>query len=165
MPVKYAAYGSNLHPVRLRERTGEVRLLGTAAVDHLALKFHKRGNVDGSAKCDIVEARGSRVHLAVFEIPDAGLENLDIAEGVGSGYTREHIEVPGFGRCLTYRAQASHIDDSLKPFDWYKRLVLAGCRYHGFPAAYLEAIEAVQAVIDPDPDRHAAHELLLQKLI
>lgn len=162
--VKYAAYGSNLHPFRLRERTGEARLLGTAVAEGLELRFHKRGSVDGSGKCNIVEARDSRVHVAVFEITPAGCEELDIAEAVGSGYERSRIELEGFGRCLTYRAQTSHIDDALAPFDWYKDLVLAGCRYHGFPEDYLQLIDAVEAIADPDPERHATHLQLLEAL-
>lgn len=164
MPLKYAAYGSNLHPFRLRERTGEAALLGTAAADGLALRFHKRGSVDGSGKCNIIEARDSHVYVAIFEISRAGVDVLDIAEGVGAGYERSWIELDGFGRCLTYRAQESHIDESLTPFDWYKDLVLAGCRYHGFPAAYIEAIETAAALPDPDSERRDVHLELLRAM-
>lgn len=164
MSFKYAAYGSNLHPHRLRERTGKARLLGTAPVDGLALRFHKRGSVDGSGKCNIVEARESRVYVAVFELTQAGAEALDIAEGVGSGYEQSWIELDDFGRCLTYRAQPSHIDETLSPFDWYRDLVLAGCRYHGFPGVYIDAIDKIAAPADPDPERRAVHLELLRAM-
>lgn len=162
--MKYAAYGSNLHPGRLRRRTGEARLIGTVAVDGLALRFHKRGSSDGSGKCNVIERPGSRTWMAVFDIPDEGIARLDIAEGVGAGYEQDWLEAGGHGRCLIYRAQASHIDDDLRPFSWYRDLVLAGCRVHGFPRAYLEAVEAVEATIDPDPERHALHVRLLEAL-
>jgi gamma-glutamylcyclotransferase (GGCT)/AIG2-like uncharacterized protein YtfP len=162
--LKYAAYGSNLHPLRLQERTDHARLLGTTRVDGFALRFHKRGNIDGSAKCNIVDQAGCEVYVAVFEISKADVEQLDIAEGVGTGYDRTRIEIPNYGRCMTYRAQSTHIDDSLLPFGWYKALVLAGCRFHRFPHEYLEAIDNMAAVTDPDPERHALHMSLLSTL-
>jgi len=162
--LKYAAYGSNLHPLRLRKRTDEARLLGTARVDGFALRFHKRGNLDGSGKCNIVEQTDSHVLMAIFEIPDRGIDSLDIEEGVGSGYERRSIEAGEFGHCLTYLAQDSHIDEELLPFTWYKELVLAGCRVHGFPDDYVAAIRAVNAVNDPDPERHRFHIQLLDEL-
>lgn len=162
--MKYAAYGSNLHPRRLQLRTGEAKLVGTAAVEGFALKFHKRGSRDGSGKCNVVETDAGRVYLAVFEVPAAGLEELDIEEGVGAGYQRDWIDAGEYGRCLIYRAQDSHIEDSLLPFSWYKELVLAGCRVHGFPDDYLAAIDAVEATMDPDPARNALHMRLLEAL-
>ncbi len=160
--MKYAAYGSNLHPLRLQRRTGVATLLATAAIDNMAIRFHKRGNTDGSGKCNIIEQADASIHVAVFEIPRDGIEKLDVAEGVGSGYEKAMIAVPGFGECLTYIAQATHIDESLKPFEWYKDLVLAGCRFHQFPRHYIEAIEMQEAVADPDPERHAIHTQLLE---
>jgi gamma-glutamylcyclotransferase (GGCT)/AIG2-like uncharacterized protein YtfP len=162
--VKYAAYGSNLHPVRLQERTGDVQFLGCARVEGLNLRWHKRGNLDGSGKCNIVDCEDGVVHMAVFEVPDAGMEALDIVEGVGAGYERAWVEIEDFGRCLTYRAQQSHIEDGLAPFGWYKDLVLAGCQFHGFPDDYVQTIEAIEAVADAEPDRHALHEELLRNL-
>jgi hypothetical protein len=40
---------------------------------------------------------------------------------------------------VTYVASASAIDRRLKPFRWYKTLVLEGAQEHGVPAAYIEA--------------------------
>ncbi|HKJ18358.1 MAG TPA: gamma-glutamylcyclotransferase family protein [Xanthomonadales bacterium] len=162
--MRYAAYGSNLHPARLQKRTGPAELLGTAALTDMELRFHKRGNLDGSGKGNIIKRAGRTVHVAVFEVSVPGIEKLDIAEGVGSGYEKKWIEVPEFGRCLTYLAQNSHIDDNLKPFTWYKDLVLVGCGYHGFPEEYVETITNQQAVIDPHPERHEDHMKLVKRL-
>jgi len=159
--LKYAAYGSNLHPKRLEQRTGPVEFLGTGRLDGLALRFHKRGNLDGSGKCNVIEQANSYIYMAVFKLPDKSIEQLDEAEGLGSGYERGRIHVPDHGVCMTYYAQPSHIDDSLVPFSWYKELVLAGCRYHDFPAEYLEQIQAVAEVMDPDLKRHAINSKLL----
>lgn len=164
MKIHYVAYGSNLHPLRLRARVGDAPLLGTAALENHEVRFHKRGNIDGSGKCNLVQRSGKRAYVAVYELSEKGAELLDEAEGLGNGYERATIEVSGFGRSMTYRAQETHIDDSLAPFTWYKDLVLAGCRYHRFPETYLESIEAIPAVRDPDPDRHALHRRLIEAL-
>ena len=47
----YFAYGSNLHPERLRERVPSAESLGVARLEAHVLRFHKRGR-DGSGKCD-----------------------------------------------------------------------------------------------------------------
>lgn len=144
----YAAYGSNLHPLRLSRRLATARLLGTSFLDDWSLRFHKR-SVDGSGKCSIQNG-SSGVHFAIYDISEADRQLLDTIEGVGSGYSEISIDVPGFGPCFSYAASDTHIDDSLIPYDWYKKLVLAGARAHGFPAAYIEKILSVASRRDPD---------------
>jgi hypothetical protein len=39
--------------------------------------------------------------------------------------------------------------------------VLAGARHHGFPEPYIAAIEGIESVDDPDADRRAANEALI----
>ena len=154
----YAAYGSNLHPMRMRQRTPSARLLGTAAIAGMALRFHKRGYRDFSGKCNIVEDSDRLIYVAIYEIPVAEMRWLDHHEGAGAGYDRTLVEVERFGDCATYQATAAaHIDDTLQPFTWYKMLVLAGCRKLAFPASYVESIRAVSAVQDLNSDRHKTH--------
>lgn len=153
----YAAYGSNLHPLRVRRRTPTARLLGTAAVAGMALRFHKRGYRDFSGKCNIVGDGDRSIYVAIYDIPLAEMRWLDHHEGAGAGYDRTLIEVAGFGDCVTYQATAAHIDDTLRPFTWYKTLVLAGCQKLAFPNSYVEAIRAIPAVRDLDSDRHNTH--------
>lgn len=150
--MRYAAYGSNLHPLRLSRRLATARLLGTAFLPGWSLRFHKR-SADASGKCSI--QRGSRgVHFAIYDISEADKILLDKIEGVGSGYDEACIDVPSFGSCLSYTASASHIDDSLFPYDWYRELVLAGARLLDFPKDYVSAIASVSACRDPEPSRH-----------
>jgi len=148
----YAAYGSNLHPVRLGERIATARLVGSARVAGWSLRFHKRSNVDGSGKCDIVPAAGA-IHVAVFDIDSAARRRLDAIEGLGQGYDEARLPVPGFGDCMTYRAAATHVDASLQPLAWYRELVIRGCEYHGFPPEYVDRIRSVPAVADADAAR------------
>lgn len=162
--MQYIAYGSNLHPIRLRKRTPSATLLGTASVTGMSLQFHKRGNTDFSAKCNIVSQPDSCVYVAVFDLPTAEIPTLDKAEGVGFGYERRSITIDNYGDCFTYIAAPTHIDASLKPYTWYKELVLLGCKAHGFPLAYIDYVQSIPAVHDPDPIRHTCQMQLVDDI-
>jgi hypothetical protein len=147
----YAAYGSNLHPQRLRERISSATLRGTSFLHKYTLQFHKRGQ-DQSAKCGITDC-GQGLHVAIYEVDAADRKVLDTIEGVGKGYDIDEISVPGFGKCFTYVASHTHIDELLQPFDWYREMVLLGCLRHAFPATYCERIAALPVIEDPHPVR------------
>jgi gamma-glutamylcyclotransferase len=157
----YAAYGSNLHPDRLNERVPSARLCGSSVLDGWGLRFHKRGQ-DGSSKCDIVPCLET-LFVAVYEINLADKPHLDKAESLGHGYLEKEIDIPDFGTCFLYVAQDSHIDASLKPYGWYKELVLIGCSHHGFPAEYVDMIQRVPHVDDHDTQRHERWMSLVNK--
>lgn len=160
--MRYAAYGSNLHPLRLGQRTPSARLLGTERLEGSALQFLKRG-IDGSAKCTIAPEASAYVYLAVFEIEDAERPALDRAEGLGKGYSLETLELSRFGPCLTYIAQASHLDPALRPYTWYRDLVLIGCDFHRFPDAYREQVASAPAHLDADAARHEEHMAIVRR--
>jgi hypothetical protein len=149
--MKYAAYGSNLHPVRLTERIPSARFLGTEYVPDWSLRFHKRGN-DTSAKCSI-SRDGPGIHVAVFDISADDRAILDRIEGVGSGYATATLRVGAMGDCMTYVAEAHYIDNALAPFDWYKELVIVGAVAHKFPVQYIQELEAVEAQPDDNLQR------------
>ncbi len=159
----YAAYGSNLHPVRMQQRTPTARLLGTAMINDMSLRFHKRGYTDFSGKCNIVRRKGDRIYVAVYNIPLAEMTLLDRHEGAGSGYDRALIDVDGFGKSITYIAAATHIDDALVPFSWYRDLVVVGCEKLDFPQSYVEQVKAVAVKMDLDCDRHIANVQLVKR--
>lgn len=159
----YLAYGSNLHPDRLRERVPSANLLGSAALEQRTLRFHKRSVIDGSAKCNIYPGSGV-VHGAVYDIAATEKPALDRAEGLGNGYRIDRFEVSGFGECFCYVATDSHIDDLLRPYYWYRQLVLAGCEYLAFPREYTAAIANHECIHDSNIDRHHSHMQLIDRL-
>jgi hypothetical protein len=157
--TEYFAYGSNMSTARLRVRTPSAKPLGVATLPGHALRFHKRSR-DKSAKCDAFATTedDSAVIGVLFSFDPAERGALDTAEGAGKGYDAEVVTVindKGRRRkVLTYLASQDAIDDSLKPYSWYKDHVLAGGKEHGLPTAYLaQYIEAVEAIDDPDVDR------------
>jgi len=146
---RYAAYGSNLHPLRLGLRTPSARHLGAAYSNEWDMHFHKKSDLDGSGKCTISKGNGG-VHFSVYEIAQAEKQLLDSIEGLGKGYDELTICLPEFGDCQTYIAQNHVIDSALVPMDWYKELVVLGCRANGFPGDYVRRIEAMESIVDPD---------------
>ncbi len=156
----YAAYGSNLHPARLSERTPSASLVGTSFLDGWSLRFHKRGK-DRSGKCNI-ERGGGGVFLALYEMEAADQRELDRIEG--NGYTRTELAVPGFGQCMTYRAVPDAVDDTLDPFDWYVELVVLGARTLEFDGAYIDELAATRTVVDPHSVRREHHYRLIEAI-
>lgn len=151
--MHYAAYGSNLHPLRLGRRLSSAELIGTSFMDGWSLHFHKRGK-DESGKCNIINS-GKGVFLAIYEISRNDKQTLDRIEGLGFGYSERTLTIPEFDHCVTYIADDTHIDESLVPYNWYKELVLVGAIKLGFPESYRNQINAVATRQDPDPVRRA----------
>jgi len=153
----YFAYGSNMSVRRISARVNSACAIDTAVLHEHRLGFRKAGR-DGSAKCD-VEHTGHSGHSVIgvlFKLQFADIQILDRFEGLGKGYERKHVTVQAnmgsVVNALTY--YATDIDVSLSPYHWYKQHVLAGAREHRLPDDYIQMIESVVAIHDPDPDRH-----------
>jgi gamma-glutamylcyclotransferase len=167
--IHYFAYGSNLHPVRLMERVPSANLVAAVELNNHHLTFHKKSH-DGSSKCNILDtgSGSNSVHGAIYELDPAHKSALDGFEGKGFGYLDNQISLQHQGReynCFTYLAQESHIVDDLRPYHWYKNLVVLGARYLQFPDTYISSIESVESVEDPHEERRKEHELLIEKII
>ncbi len=167
-PFLYFAYGSNLHPERLRRRLGDVRFLRTVKLAGYRLSFEKRGR-DGSGKCNLHRtSQGVGVaHGAIFEISRGGKRLLDGMEGLGKGYREELLDLRGAGhseKVFAYIAEPTHMDDELKPYSWYRDLVALGAEFHRFPDEYIQSIRDTDALPDPDPRRCKENEVLVREL-
>ncbi|PPD18637.1 MAG: gamma-glutamylcyclotransferase [Methylotenera sp.] len=159
------AYGSNLHPLRLRKRVSTANLIGIVEMQGYQLAFHKR-STDESGKCLIYKTPKleSSVYGVLYEFDFEQKKSLDDAEGLGNGYQEEvmRVEVDGTVYLPTiYIAQDSHINPTLTPFHWYKNFVLAGASYHGFPLDYIETIRTTPSKQDLKDARRIKNEKLL----
>lgn len=166
--IYYFAYGSNLHPMRLLDRVPSAKLIVATQIDNHRLTFHKR-SIDGSSKCDLFKTGepSDLVHGAIYELAPEHKSTLDTFEGKGVGYIDNEIRLECQGEeyvCFAYLAQPSHIVDSLKPYHWYKEMVVLGAKFLKFPDSYISSIESVESVSDPVPERRHEREVLLQKI-
>jgi len=153
---------------RLQERCETARVIGLADAKGYLIHFAKKGR-DGSGKASIrrTDARGAIVYGVLFEIDVSERAILDRFEGHPTGYRRDDrfiVETSDDGNRLevsTYIAEDNAIDESLKPFDWYLALVIAGVIQHKLPDDYLAALMKTECVPDPDRDsRRTAFKLL-----
>lgn len=152
----YFAYGSNMLTHRLRERVRSALPISAAVLRNHRLAWHKQG-IDGSGKCDIIEAAGNdtrQVHGVLYEMDAEEQSRLDKAEQLGTGYARKSVKVATeSGTYLPFTYQALMKDQSLVPYRWYKQLVVAGAREHRLPADYINELRQANAVRDSDGRR------------
>ena len=161
MSILYFAYGSNLCGARVAGRAPGAVALRPAQLSGFELRWHKR-SVDGSGKCSIQPSTfsASVVHGVLYRLPLASKPKLDQVEGLGVGYTEVPVRVhsgPHISEALTYVATPTHVDESLKPYSWYKRLVVAGAVAQGLPPDYIDSLRTVVSLPDPDVERRARH--------
>lgn len=162
--MRIFAYGSNMSTARLRARVPSARCIAVGRLARHTLRWHKHGR-DDSAKCDArwTGCDDDSVWGVLFEIDAVEKALLDVAEGLHQGYEEQLVEVITIrGAMQAWAYFATHINPSLRPFHWYKQLVLAGAREHSLPAGYVERIAAVATVPDPDPLRARTNLALLQ---
>ncbi len=143
----YFAYGSNLLTARLADRCPSARYHATACTDDLAIEFSKESRDDGSGKATLVPSHGHRLYGVVYEVE---LGELEILNRVESGYDLRHdfkVTLPDTDTPLTvktYIAPEQSRKPSLKPFDWYLALIVAGAIEHGFPQAEIRAYQNME---------------------
>jgi hypothetical protein len=163
--MKYFAYGSNMLEERLKapNRIPDASFLAVGNVQGYSLKFHKKSR-DGSGKCNIVRTNcvSDIVYGIVFEFSENGLDALDRAEGVGSGYHKDSVFVKYADdtqeQMLVYIADPNSTDDALLPYVWYHRLVISGAEQHRLPNDYLVSLRNIQCREDPNPNRDTKKE-------
>jgi hypothetical protein len=157
-PVVYFAYGPNMSVAQLRKHIDSCKPLGAATLSGYELRFHKRSR-DKSGKCNAFASGNNNSVIGVlFSFDPVERAKLDAAEGVGSGYEHAMVTVineKGHRRkVLTYVATPDYIDDSLKPYGWYKDVVVAGGKEHGLPPEYIaEYIQSVEVIEDSNTKR------------
>ena len=164
--LHYLAYGSNLHPLRLRRRVPSSRLLGQVKLDGYRLAFHKRGQ-DNSGKCNIVHTKEPLdcIHAAIFQFRADEKSLLDSHEGCGYRSEQIPVSLNGYQFCaFMYLAEPQFIETTLKPFHWYKELVFRGAQFQGFPQTYLDTIAGIDSEEDPETARREEHRCLLAEI-
>lgn len=155
--IYYFAYGSNLHPHRLKQRIPSSAPIDQAHLHQHRLRYHKNGG-DGSAKCNVVSTGDHMdwVIGVVYEMLASELHILDKVEGLGYGYDREVCEVKmgdDFAEAYIYVAQPEYIDDDSRPYCWYRDFVVEGARHHQLPEDYINQHLDVEFISDSDDDR------------
>ena len=139
----YFAYGSNMLTARLRALTMSV---GGAARDRNAGRA-RAGVSEGirrwlrQVRHPGWEAGGCRSRRRLSDCVRVSGNSSTKPRGSARDTTSLKWKIAtsqGTIPCVTY--VATRINDGLRPYDWYRNLVLAGALEHGLPDAYVDQI-------------------------
>ncbi|MEM6531784.1 MAG: gamma-glutamylcyclotransferase family protein [Myxococcota bacterium] len=155
--MRYAAYGTTLHPMLLLDAVESTRLLGTAEIVGWTLRFNHRGD-DGSGKATL-EASAASVHVAVYEIAASEMSVVERLEGPRRRSMT--VDLGAFGAGVTFISD--DVRHGFEPFEWHRDWVAAGAHYHRFPAGYVARIFAHSAIQDRDHVRRAQEQSRLAR--
>ena len=150
----YFAYGSNMSSKRLQKRINAVKI-GNGKLLNYQLRFHKISK-DGTGKCNIFLTNNANDYVCgvIFEIDDNDKQKLDRIEGKGYGYDSITIDIELGKKIIQADSYiATSIDETLKPFDWYKNHVLYGAKENDLESEYIEKIKSVSTIIDDNSNR------------
>jgi len=153
----YFAYGSNLDWAQIRTRCPSTRAVSVAAARHYRLAFTRFSTNRQCGAADILPSPGDEVWGMVYEIAEPDIATLDECEGFRPGRARqenayERIEIDVWGNGTDAGAQrvwtyvvVQKLDPCPRPSAEYKRLMVDGARRWGFPARYVEQLEAIES--------------------
>lgn len=150
---------------RLAARCPSVVACGVAVAEGYSRDFSKL-SADRSGKATLVrsETTGQGSTGVLFEIKQSELPNLDRAEAAGKGYDRLDsfpVRLSEDGQVVhttTYLAKENHA--SLRPYDWYLALMIAGAQEHAIGQDHVSEFRKVAF----DKDRDAVRPSRLDAL-
>jgi len=162
------SYASNMFSKRLMKRVPSTKILGTGKLIGYRLEFSKISS-DKSGKATIIktDSKSDFVFGTIAQISKDEKHLLDKAEGLGKGYNETHVQVitnteetiiPS-----TYIADEKSIDNELKPYTWYKKLVIAGAEENGLEEDYIKIIKDLEAKEDHNKERELKELEIFEK--
>lgn len=166
--MRIFAYGSNMHLNRLKKRVPSAIKISNAFIEGYNLVCNKI-SIDGSSKGNIVKSENPNdvVWGVIFEIEDTEKSILDEAEGLGRGYNETTLTFTDNDnnavKAQIYLADEDAIDNQLKPFDWYKSIILEGAKQNQLPQDYIEKIESLDFEVDKDEERQSKRMKILEE--
>jgi hypothetical protein len=159
----YFAYGVNMLSHRIQDAAPSAVAIDIGIVQGYRFAFGKVSRY-GSGECDIEVTNNpkDRVYGVLYKINVKDKSNLNDAEGLGT-YNEANVQVvTSTDNCTAMTYIARYKDASLlRPFQWYKALVIAGAAEHDLPKAYVEWLRTFEAQADSNSARRAEGEALL----
>ena len=163
--MNYFAYGSNMSYARIRARVPHVEKIGAYRLVEHTLRFHMPSK-DGSGKCDAFFTGNEEDFVlgVVYDIDEQSKAILDDIEGLGTSYLEKEVQLISLsGEPLTARTYyANQINKRLKPYFWYRYHVLTGARESAMPEEYIQHLEQLACMMDPDRQREQEQHSVYQ---
>ena len=124
---------------------------------------------DGSGKATIIKTDNTAdiVWGTISSISREEKKLLDEAEGLGKGYDELNLKIiTDTGESiylLTYIANVTSIDNSFEPYNWYKKIVIAGANQHNIDQVYISNFLDVNSKKDANEKRAEKELSILNK--
>ena len=132
MPL-FFAFGAALSRKYMAERCPECKPKVSATLAHFQLVFTGWSRVSHGGTAALKPLRGARVKGGVYEVPDAALKKLDVAEGFPGQNIKQTVmvntETGESLTCFTY--VPAHPTEETKPAPEYLTLLQQGYRDWG----------------------------------
>ncbi len=145
--LHYFAYGYNMSTKRLKDRVGEIDVIGKAKLKNYHLTFNKLGD-NGSGKANIEPKKDSFVEGVIFNLTKKQIKKLDKYERFPHHYIRCKMEVIQFDNSTViteiYTANQNKIRGDLKPKCEYLRYLIDGANEHGLSKQYKQFLSSVE---------------------
>ena len=149
------AFGSNMHPDRLREKQLECieKILATARRARLydwKFGFTKKAG-DGSGKANIIQSDGDIVWGLLIELNPKNVRKMDDSEGVPRHYVRTEdttyhplrviTDDEEAHECIAYIADTKKVElNGIPPTTQYLDYIVEGAIAHDIPSDYIDRI-------------------------
>jgi hypothetical protein len=138
----YFAYGSNMRSERLRERVGNVELVGPIHVSDWQLAFNKPGR-DGTGKANLVPQPGALTWGVGWRLDDEQWPLLDRYE---PDYRRTEFRLESRSGdskvAVAYVFEGPADSAPISPSSEYVEHLIEGAREHGLPDDYRDWLRA-----------------------
>jgi cation transport regulator ChaC len=140
----YFAYGSNMDPVQMAERTPGGRSLGAARLDGWRLTFTRDSPAWGGGVGHIERAPDDEVWGVLWDLTTEHLNALDEYEGVELGaYVRDRCSVAFEGHAVEADVYIAVPRGFKRPSHKYLSAMIRGAEAHGLPQDYVESLRAL----------------------
>ena len=159
LPIRYFAYGSNMHGDEMVKAGGRFEKIGVARLDDYRLAFTRRSKCWGAGVADVVESKRLSVWGVLYSIDEVALSGLDHKEGYkgpdanDNAYVRQWVTVclaggPQF-QALTY-VVTEKLKDELAPNPEYLERLVSGALQNNLDKDYIAFLQAIGQETDSD---------------
>jgi hypothetical protein len=140
----YFAYGSNMDPVQMAERTPGARALGAARLDGYRLTFTRDSPAWGGGVGHIEADPDSEVWGVLWDLTDVHVAALDGYEGIDIGaYVRDVVTVSFDGRDVEAQVYFAVPRGFKAPSKKYLSALVRGAEAHGCPDEYVDRLKNI----------------------
>ena len=140
----YFAYGSNMDPEQMAERTPGARSLGAARLAGYRLTFTRDSPAWGGGVGHIEADSGFEVWGVLWDLTDEHFAALDHYEGIDIGaYVRDVVTVSFDGHDVEAQVYFAVPRGFKPPSKKYLSALIRGAEAHGCPEEYVEQLRRV----------------------